>query len=127
MTVRFYDTQAQALRDFAPLDPANVTMYVCGPTVQSGPGIHHLRAALAFDLLRRWLVRRYGRVTFVRNVTDIDDKVLANGSATEPWWALAYRVERDFTTAYDALGVLAPAYEPRATANVAEMVANWGT
>ena len=59
MTVRFYDTQAQALREFAPLDPSNVTMYVCGPTVQSGPGIHHLRAALAFDLMRRWLVRRW--------------------------------------------------------------------
>jgi cysteinyl-tRNA synthetase len=55
VTVRLYDTQVQALRDFAPQDPANVTMYVCGPTVQSGPGIHHLRAALAFDLLRRWL------------------------------------------------------------------------
>ena len=121
MTVRLYDTQAQALRDFAPLDPANVTMYVCGPTVQSGPGIHHLRAALAFDLLRRWLVRRFGRVTFIRNVTDIDDKVLANATPNEPWWALAYRMEQEFTAAYSAIGILAPTYEPRATASIPQM------
>lgn len=121
MTVRLYDTQVQALRDFTPLDPANVTMYVCGPTVQSGPGIHHLRAALAFDLLRRWLVRSYGRVTFVRNVTDIDDKVLSNATPTEPWWALAYRMEQDFSAAYAAIGILPPTYEPRATASIPQM------
>ncbi|PZU48749.1 MAG: cysteine--tRNA ligase [Microbacterium sp.] len=121
MTVRLYDTQAQALREFAPADEANVTMYVCGPTVQSGPGIHHLRAALAFDLWRRWLQRRFGRVTFVRNVTDIDDKVLANATPAEPWWALAYRMEREFTSAYAAIGILPPTYEPRATASIPQM------
>lgn len=121
MTVRLYDTQVQALRDFVPQDPANVTMYVCGPTVQSGPGIHHLRAALAFDLLRRWLTRRFGRVTFVRNVTDIDDKVLQNATADEPWWALAYRVEQEFARAYAAVGILAPTYEPRATGSIPQM------
>lgn len=119
--VRLYDTRAQSLREFVPLDPHHVTMYVCGPTVQSGPGIHHLRAALAFDLLRRWLVHRHGRVTFVRNVTDIDDKVLANAAPGEPWWALAYRMEGEFSRAYDAIGVLAPTYEPRATASVPQM------
>ena len=121
MTVRLYDSRAQALREFTPADPGNVTMYVCGPTVQSGPGIHHLRAALAFDLLRRWLQRRFGRVTFVRNVTDIDDKVLANATPAEPWWALAYRVEREFDAAYAAIGILPPTYEPRATASIPQM------
>ncbi|WP_294946949.1 cysteine--tRNA ligase [uncultured Microbacterium sp.] len=121
MTVRLYDTQVQALRDFAPQDPTHVSMYVCGPTVQSGPGIHHLRAALAFDLLRRWLTRRFGRVTFVRNITDIDDKVLQNATADEPWWALAYRVEREFAHAYAAIGILAPTYEPRATGSIPQM------
>ena len=122
MTVRLYDTQARALRDFAPLDAGHVTMYVCGPTVQSGPHIGHVRAAVSFDLLRRWLAHRFGRVTFVRNVTDIDDKVLANATADEPWWALAYRMEREFTRAYDAVGVLPPTYEPRATASIPQMI-----
>ncbi|WP_149083323.1 MULTISPECIES: cysteine--tRNA ligase [Microbacterium] len=121
MTLRLYDTRAQLLRDFVPLDPENITMYVCGPTVQSGPHIGHVRAALSFDLLRRWLTYRYGRVTFVRNVTDIDDKVLANATPTEPWWALAYRMEQEFAAAYAGIGILPPTYEPRATASVPQM------
>ncbi|HVL61046.1 MAG TPA: cysteine--tRNA ligase [Microbacterium sp.] len=121
MTVRLYDTKAQQLRDFVPLDPQNVTIYVCGPTVQSGPHIGHLRGALSFDILRRWLAHRYGRVTFVRNVTDIDDKVLVNATPSEPWWALAYRTELEFTGAYAAIGILAPTYEPRATGSIPQM------
>jgi cysteinyl-tRNA synthetase len=120
--VRLYDTQAQTLRAFVPLDPGNVTMYVCGPTVQSGPHIGHLRAALSFDILRRWLEHRFGRVTFVRNVTDIDDKVLANATAEEPWWALAYRMELEFAHAYAAIGIAAPTYEPRATGSIPQMI-----
>ncbi|MEV8171959.1 cysteine--tRNA ligase [Microbacterium sp. NPDC077486] len=121
MTLRLYDTRAQLLRDFVPLDSENITMYVCGPTVQSGPHIGHVRAALSFDLLRRWLTYRHGRVTFVRNVTDIDDKVLANASDSEPWWALAYRMEQEFAAAYAGIGILPPTYEPRATASVPQM------
>ena len=121
MTVQLYDTKAQTLRDFVPLDPGNVTIYVCGPTVQSGPHIGHLRGALSFDILRRWLTHRHGRVTFVRNVTDIDDKVLANATDGEPWWALAYRMELEFTRAYTAIGILPPTYEPRATASIPQM------
>jgi cysteinyl-tRNA synthetase len=121
VTIRLYDTRAQALRDFVPLSPDNVTMYVCGPTVQSGPHIGHVRAALSFDILRRWLTHRFGRVTFVRNVTDVDDKVIANATADEPWWALAYRMELEFTAAYDAVGIMPPTYEPRATGHVGQM------
>jgi len=121
VTIRLYDSRAQALRDFAPLEPGRVGMYVCGPTVQSSPHVGHLRSALAYDLWRRWFGYRGYDVTFVRNVTDIDDKVLANATEHEPWWAVAYRVELEFTAGYRALGILPPTYEPRATASVPQM------
>lgn len=121
MTISLHDTKAQELREFVPLDASNVTMYVCGPTVQSGPHIGHVRAALSFDVLRRWLEHTYGRVTFVRNVTDIDDKVLANATSQEEWWALAYRMEQEFAAAYAAVGIQIPTYEPRATGSVPQM------
>ncbi|QEE62205.1 cysteine--tRNA ligase [Salinibacterium sp. dk2585] len=121
MTVRLYDSRAQELLDFEPLEPGRVGIYVCGPTVQSSPHIGHLRSALVYDLWRRWFTWRGYDVTFVRNVTDIDDKILANASETEEWWALAYRVELEFTASYRALGILAPTYEPRATASIGQM------
>ncbi|MFT4030495.1 MAG: cysteine--tRNA ligase, partial [Protaetiibacter sp.] len=121
MTIRLYDSRAQALRDFEPLVPGRVGMYVCGPTVQSSPHVGHLRSALAYDLWRRWFAHRGYDVAFVRNVTDIDDKVLANASEREPWWALAYRVELEFTAGYRAIGILPPTYEPRATASIPQM------
>lgn len=120
MTLRLYDTKAQALRDFVPLREGHVGMYVCGPTVQSSPHIGHLRSALVYDLLRRWLSYRGFDVTFIRNVTDIDDKILAAVTGEE-WWALAYRVELEFTAGYQALGILPPTYEPRATASIPQM------
>lgn len=120
MTVRIHDSRQQAVVDLRPLRDGEVSMYVCGPTVQSSPHVGHVRSAVAYDVWRRWLEHRGHGVTFVRNVTDIDDKVLVN-AVDEPWWALAYRVEQEFAAAYRAVGVLAPTYEPRATASVPEM------
>jgi cysteinyl-tRNA synthetase len=116
-----YDSRAQALRDFEPLQPGRVGMYVCGPTVQSSPHVGHLRSALSYDLWRRWFAHSGYDVTFVRNVTDIDVKVLANASEHEEWWAVAYRVELEFSEAYRTIGILSPTYEPRATASVPQM------
>ncbi|WP_150307980.1 cysteine--tRNA ligase [Planctomonas psychrotolerans] len=123
MTLRLYDSKTQSLRDFVPLVDGRVGIYVCGPTVQSSPHIGHIRSALNYDQLRRWLTASGSDVTFVRNVTDIDDKVLANATEREPWWALAYRVELEFSRGYSALNILAPTYEPRATASIPEMLA----
>ncbi|WP_350349298.1 cysteine--tRNA ligase [Agromyces sp. G08B096] len=120
MTLRLYDTKAQALRDFVPLREGHVGMYVCGPTPQSSPHIGHLRSALNYDVMRRWLSYRGYEVTFVRNVTDIDDKIL-EAVTGEQWWALAYRVELEFSAGYRALGILPPTYEPRATASIMQM------
>jgi cysteinyl-tRNA synthetase len=124
VTVRLYDTRIRAVVDLVPREPGRVGMYVCGPTVQSSPHVGHLRSALVYDLWRRWLTHRGLDVTLVRNVTDIDDKILDAAAAAgdpERWWALAYRVELEFTSAYTAIGVLPPTYEPRATASIGQM------
>ena len=124
MSLRLYDTAARAVRDFTPLRPGRASVYVCGLTVQGRPHIGHVRSALAFDVLRRWLTVGGLDVTYVRNVTDIDDKILAKADAHGvPWWAWAYENERACTLAYDVLGVLPPTYEPRATGHIPEMIA----
>ena len=124
MALRLFDSRSQSLRDFAPIVAGEVGIYLCGPTVQSAPHIGHLRSALVYDQLRRWLTVTGNHVTLVRNVTDIDDKVLANAQASgEQWWALAYRYEIEFNEAYNALRIAPPTYEPRATASIAEMLA----
>lgn len=121
--LRLYDSRTQQVRPLQPLVPGRIGLYVCGPTVQSSPHIGHLRSALAYDLLRRWLVHRGNAVTMVRNVTDIDDKVLSSATEAEPWWALAHRVELEFQDAYRAIGIQPPTVEPRATGNVDRMQA----
>ncbi|MBL0888163.1 cysteine--tRNA ligase [Myceligenerans indicum] len=124
MNIRLYDTATREVRDFHPVTPGEASIYLCGATVQSAPHVGHLRPAVAFDVLRRWLTRQGLKVTLIRNVTDIDDKILAKASAAGvEWWEHAARFERAFSRAYDALGVLPPTYEPRATGHVPEMVA----
>jgi cysteinyl-tRNA synthetase len=124
VNLRLYDTHARALRDFEPLRPGKVTMYVCGATVQGPPHVGHVRFAVNFDLLRRWFEHLGNEVTLARNVTDIDDKILTKAAAAgEPWWQLAYRNELAFTAAYDVLGCLPPTVEPRATGHIPEMIA----
>ncbi|MCH3973739.1 cysteine--tRNA ligase [Bifidobacterium tibiigranuli] len=121
--LRLYDTASHAVSRFVPIVAGKVGIYVCGATVQSSPHIGHIRAAVAFDIVRRWLLRLGYDVTFVRNVTDIDDKILDKAAAAgQQWWERAYFYEREFTQAYDALGVLPPTYEPRATGHVSDMV-----
>jgi cysteinyl-tRNA synthetase len=124
VSLSLFDSKTQAVRAFSPIVPGQVGIYLCGPTVQGAPHVGHLRSALVYDQLRRWLTVRGNNVTLVRNVTDIDDKVLDNAKLTgEEWWALAYRYEIEFNRAYSALGILAPTYEPRATAAIPEMIA----
>ena len=123
MSLSLFDSRAQAVRAFEPIVAGKVGIYLCGPTVQGLPHVGHLRSALVYDQLRRWLAVNGSEVTLVRNVTDIDDKVLENAKATgEQWWALAYRFELAFNQAYTALQITPPTYEPRATAAIPEML-----
>jgi cysteinyl-tRNA synthetase len=124
VSLRLYDTAARAVRNFTPLRAGRASVYVCGLTVQGPPHVGHVRAALAFDVLRRWLSASGLEVTFIRNVTDIDDKILAKAEVHGvPWWAWAYTNELACSRAYDVLGVLPPTYEPRATGHIPDMVA----
>jgi cysteinyl-tRNA synthetase len=122
--LNLYDTHTRTLRPFEPLVAGRVGIYVCGATVQAPPHVGHIRSGLSFDILRRWLMASNFDVTYIRNVTDIDDKIIHNASHEDvPYWVVAMRNERAFTWAYDVLGCLPPTYEPRATGHIPEMVA----
>jgi cysteinyl-tRNA synthetase len=123
MTLRLHDTATRTVREFRPLHPGKVSLYLCGATVQAPPHIGHIRSVVSFDILVRWLRASHYQVTYCRNVTDIDDRILAVALHEEiPWWAVAERNQRAFTRGYDALGCLPPDVEPRATGHVPEMV-----
>ncbi|WP_186314636.1 cysteine--tRNA ligase [Corynebacterium glyciniphilum] len=124
MTLRFFDTATRELQDFVPLQEGHASVYLCGATVQSIPHIGHVRSGVAFDILRNWLEAKGLDVAFVRNVTDIDDKILTKSAEHgRPWWEWAATHEREFSRAYDLLGVTPPSVEPRATGHIPEMIA----
>ncbi|MEU7766254.1 cysteine--tRNA ligase [Nocardia sp. NPDC049190] len=123
MTLRLFDTDTRTMRDFAPLVPGRASVYLCGATVQGEPHIGHVRSGVAFDVLRRWLLAHDYDVWFIRNVTDIEDKILTKAAeAGRPWWEWAATHERAFDRAYELLGVLPPSAEPRATGHITQMV-----
>jgi cysteinyl-tRNA synthetase len=123
VTLQLFDSRSQSLREFKPLKNGEVSIYLCGPTVQAAPHLGHLRSALVYDQLRRWLEASGMKVSLIRNVTDIDDKVLENSKKENlAWWELAFKYEKLFTENYRRLDIAAPTYEPRATANITEMI-----
>ena len=122
-SLHLYDTLTRTTSEFVPLKKGEVGIYLCGATVQAPPHIGHVSSGVNFDILRRWLTKSGYNVTFIRNVTDIDDKILHKAVHEEaPWWAVAMKYERAFTDAYAALNVLPPTYEPRATGHVTQMI-----
>ncbi|WP_432806865.1 cysteine--tRNA ligase [Nocardioides faecalis] len=123
MTIRLYDTATREVRDFVPLQEGKVGLYVCGLTVQSEPHVGHVRSGVNFDVLQRWLRHRGFEVTFIRNVTDIDDKILTKSAEQgRPWYNLAYAMKLELDKAYAALNVAPPTYEPAATGHIPEMI-----
>lgn len=123
MTFRIYDSATREVRDFVPLVEGKASLYVCGLTVQSEPHVGHVRSGVNFDVLQRWLRHRGYETTFIRNVTDIDDKILIKAQEQgRPWYNLAYDMHRELARAYAALNVAAPTYEPAATGHIPEMV-----
>jgi cysteinyl-tRNA synthetase len=123
VSLHLYDTASRSLREFHPARNGTASIYVCGATVQGIPHIGHVRSGLNFDVLRRWLARDGADVRLVRNVTDIDDKILTKAAEHgRPWWEWAATHERAFESAYTALGCLPPSIAPRATGHVPQMV-----
>ncbi|OQO92806.1 cysteine--tRNA ligase [Saccharomonospora piscinae] len=123
MALHLFDTATRQVREFRPARGGTASLYVCGATVQGIPHIGHVRGALNYDVLRRWLVHSGLDVLFVRNVTDIDDKILTKAAdAGRPWWEWAATHERAFEDAYTALGCLPPSAAPRATGHITQMI-----
>ena len=123
MTFKLYDTATREVRDFVPLQEGKAGLYVCGLTVQSEPHVGHVRSGVNFDVLQRWLRHLGYDVSFIRNVTDIDDKILTKAAAQgRPWYNLAYAMKGELDKAYAALNVAPPTYEPSATGHIPEMV-----
>ncbi|HUD39356.1 MAG TPA: cysteine--tRNA ligase [Streptosporangiaceae bacterium] len=123
MALRIHDSATRTVREFVPLVAGQAGLYLCGATVQAPPHIGHIRSGVSFDVVVRWLRASGLAVTFCRNVTDIDDKILRVAAVDgSHWWAVAERNQRAFTRAYDTLGCLPPDVEPRATGHVPEMM-----
>ncbi|MFC4337291.1 cysteine--tRNA ligase [Salininema proteolyticum] len=123
MSLRLYDTGTRSVRDFQPRNEGCVGIYLCGLTVQGPPHIGHLRSGVSYDILVNWMRHLGYDVTYVRNITDIDDKILVRESEQgRHWWAIAYENERVLARDYTALGVQAPTYEPRATGHITQMI-----
>jgi cysteinyl-tRNA synthetase len=123
VTLHLHDTATRTVREFTPITPGRASVYLCGATVQAPPHIGHLRSAVCFDVLIRWLEASGYLVTYCRNVTDVDDKILrvARREGIAPA-IVAERNQRAFTWAYDAVGTRPPDIEPRATGHIPEMI-----
>ncbi len=123
MTLSLHNTLTRRREAFVPLDPQHVRVYVCGPTVYDLAHIGNARPAVVFDVLARLLRRLYPRVTYVRNITDVDDKINARAAASgEAIGAITARTTADYHADMAALGVLPPDVEPRATQHIAEII-----
>ena len=123
VTLRLHDTATREVRDFVPLEEGKAGIYVCGLTVQSEPHVGHVRSAVNFDVLRRWLTHQGYRVTFIRNVTDIDDKILVKAAEQGlHWFELAQKMHHELDDALAAINVQRPTYEPAATGHVPEIL-----
>ncbi len=123
MTLNIYNTLSRRKEIFEPLKEDTVGMYVCGPTVYNHAHIGNARPVIVFDILYRLLSRLYGTVTYVRNITDVDDKINARAKQTgEDIRVITERTAKDFNQDMKALGALAPDVEPRATDHIAEMI-----
>ena len=123
MSLRLYNTLSRAVEEFSPIVPGHVRMYVCGITVYDLCHIGHARSSVAFDIAQRWLKASGLKVTFVRNITDIEDKIIRRAVENgEPIKALTERMIAEMYRDFDALGVERPTHDPRATDYVASML-----